>query len=557
MSRPRRSPLPLVATLLATVTLAALVIGVPPAAATQQPAEPDRAAAVDPDPADRESMRQGYLEILKPALATPIGWTGDLASCDAGAPSAAAQQATLTAVNYVRDLVGVEPVVFSTALSAKAQEAALMMARNGDLSHDPPDDWACRTQTGEDAAGRSNLSLGITGAEAIAGYMDDDGAGNEIAGHRRWIIDPRQTTMGSGSVQGSGWQSTANALYVLDSASWQETPAATPEYLPWPVAGYVPVQLEPAGRWSLSASDQDTDFSGASVTVNGSAAGITVHPAQEFYGPPTLVWDFDPGFAPGDPDRTYRVVVSGIVVGGVPTSHAYDVTLFDAEASTGTDIEPPTVTGKGKDFAVRLGGFSTDWSATDPSGVDGFQQRTRTRAPGTSFGAWSAPDGWHDSPATTWSPLPLGGTLCLSAQAKDTVGNVSAWSAPTCVHTPLDDASLTGSRGWRTVAGDGLWQGSAQSTRRNGAVLTGPTAVDVDRLGLVATHCPGCGKVAVYVGATKVGVVALGSTPTRRQVVTVLPRLATPLDGPVTLVVRSTDKPVQVDGVVVSATPSD
>ena len=51
-------------------------------------------AAIELDPSSRESMRQGYLEILKPALDTPIGWTGDLATCQAGQPSAAAQEAT-------------------------------------------------------------------------------------------------------------------------------------------------------------------------------------------------------------------------------------------------------------------------------------------------------------------------------------------------------------------------------------------------------------------------------------------------------------------------------
>jgi len=50
------------------------------------------------------------------------------------------------------DLVGVEPVAFSSALSAKAQEAALMMARNETLSHGPPSSWACYTGTGASAA---------------------------------------------------------------------------------------------------------------------------------------------------------------------------------------------------------------------------------------------------------------------------------------------------------------------------------------------------------------------------------------------------------------------
>ena len=42
---------------------------------------PQPARAVDIDPSDRESMRRGWLDVLKPALGTPIGWTGDLKTC--------------------------------------------------------------------------------------------------------------------------------------------------------------------------------------------------------------------------------------------------------------------------------------------------------------------------------------------------------------------------------------------------------------------------------------------------------------------------------------------
>src|SRR3954447_12838636 len=95
---------------------------VAPAQAAPAPATAAVVTVVDPDPTDRESMRQGYLQVLQPAMQTPIGWTGNIGTCDAGAPSAAAQAATLTAVNYFRDLVGVQPVSFDSVLSAKAQK---------------------------------------------------------------------------------------------------------------------------------------------------------------------------------------------------------------------------------------------------------------------------------------------------------------------------------------------------------------------------------------------------------------------------------------------------
>ena len=286
-------------------------------------------AAIELDPSSRESMRQGYLEILKPALDTPIGWTGDLATCDAGAPSAAAQEATLTAVNYFRELVGVQPVTFDPTLSAKAQQAALMMARNRQLSHQPPDDWPCRTPEGDAAAARSNLSMGRTGAAAIPLYMDDPGL--DTVGHRRWVIDPATTVTGSGSVDapGTDWQQVTNALYIADMSPDQAAVApGTPTFLPWPSAGYVPIQLEPEGRWSLSSSNYLTSFSSATVKVDG--VSVTPRPIQNGFGPPTLVWTFSPGFSGSD--KTIDVEVSGIHVAGTVTSHSYSVTLFDAEA---------------------------------------------------------------------------------------------------------------------------------------------------------------------------------------------------------------------------------
>jgi len=132
-------------------------------------------------------------------------------------------------------------VTFDPTLSAKAQDMALMMYAQNDIRHDPPPTWACYTAAGRAAAGLSNLYLGRAGAGAVAGYMEDPGPGNNMAGHRRWILYPPQVTMGSGSTSGS------NALYVQGAQAAPSPPP--PAWVPWPSPGYVPFQVEPKGRW--------------------------------------------------------------------------------------------------------------------------------------------------------------------------------------------------------------------------------------------------------------------------------------------------------------------
>jgi uncharacterized protein YkwD len=315
-------------------------------------------------------MRTAYQNVLVPALSVPIGWTGSVSGCVAGAPSAAAQQATLTAVNFFRQMVGVRDVTFDAALSAKAQDAALMMDAAGALSHYPDTSWPCYTSAGANAAGSSNLYLGRTGAEAMRGYMVDPGSNNTAVGHRRWLIDPWQVTMGSGST------TKANSLYVFGPRT---APGPdTPEWLSWPTPGYFPLQLDPASgnsRWSLSARDNTTTFTAATVSVssNGVPIPVTVQPIAVGYGPNTIVWEFLPGYAPGLRDRRYDVTVANIDRNGVPTSHSYSVTLFDADFDPDQSITMGTLSGRtygDAPFALSAtasSGLAVSFSSTTPS----------------------------------------------------------------------------------------------------------------------------------------------------------------------------------------------
>lgn len=307
---------------------------------------------------DRAEVQRGFLEEVVPALETPIEWAGDADTCRAGAPSAAAQSATLTALNYVRRLAGLDPVSFDAALSAKAQEAALMMHANDALEHDPPRSWRCWTEGGAEAAGSSNIALGAAGAEAILLYMEDPGEGNTAVGHRRWILRPETATMGSGSTAG------ANALWVFGA----DAPAAfEPQWMPWPVAGYFPSLLEPAGRWSLSASDESVSFAGATVTVTGPGGTVLpvhAYPEETGYGPNTLVWEVSGIAIPRDGDpNVYQVVVSGITTPSGPLTYGYDVQLFSPPL---TLVSVPRVLGRAR-VARTLRADPGEWTPAPDS----------------------------------------------------------------------------------------------------------------------------------------------------------------------------------------------
>ncbi|HEX2057955.1 MAG TPA: CAP domain-containing protein [Actinomycetota bacterium] len=367
---------------------------------------PTSAPAAGAQSTDRAEVERGFLEEVLPALDVPIGWTGDVPSCDPGAPSAAAQAATLTTLNYVRELAGVDPVTLDPALSAAAQKAALIMDANDELDHFPPQSWRCWTQEGADAAGSSNLALGMSGAGAILGYMQDDGQFNTAVGHRRWILRPETAEFGSGSTP------QADALWVFGD----DAPGATvPQWVPWPVDGYFPSPLEPLGRWSLTASDDAVSFANANVTVTGpGGASLTVqeHPEEQGFGDNTLVWEVSGVTVPrGDDPFTYHVAVTGIT-GGTATSHEYDVHLFSPPLSL---VTPPAISGKtrvGKTLRVDRGTWTPDpdtfdyqWlrAGAEVEGATGDTYRLTRRDKGKRISVLvtARRDGFADESATT------------------------------------------------------------------------------------------------------------------------------------------------------------
>ncbi len=363
-----------------------------------------------------------------------VGWTGTLNPCVAGTTDQGHRNAVIESVNYYRAMAHLpDTLTLDGTRSGKNQQAALVYAATGDLSHylsSPPPNvagsWKCLTADATEAALNSNIALGLAGPDAIDAYMDDYGGGNTAVGHRRWILYPRQLQIGTGDVEGPGVTWRSNALWVL--GPWT-TAAATPNGTPWPPSGYVPWQILPAGsnRWSFSYPA--ATFTGATVTMTEGATTypVTYEAVANGYGDNTLVWK-PTGFAYTTPaaDRVVNVAVNNVTVGGTPRNFAYTVTIVNP-------VKPPRLmdyngdgmadltwfnagTGQFSQWFMDLGvlsgsaasGVGGGWQ---PKGVgdfdgDGKADVVWTHVPSGQAAIWFMNGGSFAKPAAYFSPGP-------------------------------------------------------------------------------------------------------------------------------------------------------
>jgi uncharacterized protein YkwD len=304
------------------------------------------------DPSDRQTSLDYFNQVYRFSENIPIEWTGSHANCDPGETSSTFKKAVQIRINYFRAMAGVpQTVQLSEEYNDKAQQAALMMSVNGQLSHNPPPSWLCYTNEGAEAAGSSNLFLGVYGPAAITGYMEDPGSGNYPVGHRRWILYPQTEWMGTGDIPGTGSYWSSNDLWVFDENLWSPRPQTREEYVAWPPPGYVPYQVV-FPRWSFAYAYADFSETLVTMSSGGQVVPVVVQPVVNGYGENTLVWVPDLSFdAPPPGDTVYDVTVSGVKIDGMPRDFTYQVILFDPGPLGGMPgvlpswqlNEPPTV----------------------------------------------------------------------------------------------------------------------------------------------------------------------------------------------------------------------
>ena len=364
----------------------------------------------------REEVSLFYSTVFKSSEGIPAGWTGDVNSCNAGATSPEYKAAILRRINWFRAMAGVPASVqLDAGFNAKAQQAAMLMSANTQLSHTPPTNWVCYNAVASEAARNSNLGLGSAGIEAVSGgYMEDPGSNNAIVGHRRWLLYPQTQYMGTGDVVGSGGKLSANALWIFDANYSAPRPAVRDDFVAWPAKGYTPyTTVYP--RWSFSYPKADFSNARVSMTENGLTIAAKLEPVANAAGENTLVWlpgSYTDGMKWSRPaaDIFYQVVISNVVIGGQTRSFSYPVTVFDPDQNINASNALP-LTGSGN-LAV---GQSSGYTFPPVIGATDYQWRSVTSAP------WVFNDG-AESGATNFQSLTSDGYAVVTTDASATGG---------------------------------------------------------------------------------------------------------------------------------------
>jgi uncharacterized protein YkwD len=458
------------ALIVTTAIVAATGLGLVPLATTTAPV----GAVVNPtptiDPMSRASVLAAYQTSLEEARTVPVGWTGNVGSCTKGAESAASTVATRAAFNFYRGLVGLPAVTINETKNDQARAAALMMQANNQINHFPPDNWNCWTQQGDTAAASSNLAQGLVGAGAIDIYMADLGAGNYFAGHRRTMLHPSITNIGTGSTTGF------NALRVYDDVLGPRP--VGPTWIAWPNAGFVPKRAlrpftfaEGTILFSLSSNVYpDADYSSATVTVKVGSTflAVDVNPLVPNYGDNTLTWDVTPpaNYDSSDADVKFDITVSGMKqFDGTPIpTYSYSSTAFVNASSATVPGAPTGVTATAGNAQANV-----SWTAPAANGgsaITGYRVTPYIGATAQTVRVFSGTATTH---AVTG--LTNGTAYTFKVQAVNAIGN-SALSTASAAVTPATTPGVPTSVS--AVAGNGQASVSWNAPGSNGgSAITG------------------------------------------------------------------------------------
>ncbi|MCB0837303.1 MAG: CAP domain-containing protein [Bacteroidetes bacterium] len=305
--------------------------------------------AKHPDSLKHEPIAQSVLDLQQTVRhynslykhpCIPFEWNGSIEKCQAGVVPNQILMIVQKRINFFRAVNGLGPITINPNFNVSAQEAALMMASNGKLSHHPDESWTCFSELGAHGAEASNLTLGnyklLDPNSLIIGFIWDYGTPNYFVGHRRWLLYSRLSEIGFGLT------SSSEAVNVGDGVL-TKAPLHLPDFIAYPWNGYVPADLI-FPKWSFSIPEgNNVDFSNCRIEMidwTGEEIGIKTFPEKKMLDP-TITWEASGLFAPyeikygqnslkekGYVGKSIQVKISNVNVDGKLRNYHYQVTVI-------------------------------------------------------------------------------------------------------------------------------------------------------------------------------------------------------------------------------------
>jgi len=212
-----------------------------------------------------------------------------------------------------------------------------------------------------------------------------------------------------------------------------------------------------------------------------------------------------------------------------------------------------SMTGPGTLVTTQPSASATWTNPVLSSSIKNYDVRYRWAKWNGAFSSWVQPASWERSHSKSQSVhLKHGYDYCVSVRARNWAKQVTGWTTKRCLTRHLDDRALSASSGWKFGTGSAYLGGTYTGTKTKGATLRAASA-QVRRIGILATTCATCGKVAVIVGGQRIGTINLYSASTQTRTLLMLPRFSRH-HADVVFKVKSTDLKVRIDGVVISRT---
>jgi hypothetical protein len=256
-------------------------------------------------------------------------------------------------LNFVRYLAGL-PAVDSHSYNLQCQAGALVLAANGDLSHNPPQPKGMGIhdgyETGYNACTQSNIYMSTgnsaTLEQAIKSWLNDSDPSNiKSLGHRRWLLNPPMKNTGFGRVTNPG-KGTFITMWAFDKSG-----KGKKDRVLWPNEGNFPSDFFDTNHaWSISLNSavySNTAANTANISVkltclnnnkvwtftkaDTSTSGKFFNISTDRYGMDFCIVFRPDGIASfGNGSNKYRVEVTGLKGANNATlpKMVYDVEFF-------------------------------------------------------------------------------------------------------------------------------------------------------------------------------------------------------------------------------------